>query len=132
MDVVFAEAPGFLRAEVRDDEFEQPRHIRPLHAREQPAPLLIIERHLVLHQRLQRLDGEAPHPAVIRERVLLEDIAPHARRVERGRQVRLFVAHLLLVIELQAQPLAEKRQRLLRVRIIAQQRLAVLDDLPAV
>ena len=130
VDVEFAEPARFLRLQIERDEFHDPRHIGPCETREQCAPLLEIELRAIFHQRLQRLLGEAAEAAIIRERVALENVARHALRIERRRQVRLFVTHLLLMVELQTEPLAQIRERLLRSRIVREQRLAVQDDPP--
>ena len=88
------------------------------------------ERHLFPHQRLDRRVAELPQIVARRQRLPLENRARHPRLIERRGQVRLPVARLLLVIELQIHPLAQKLQRRLRVGIVAQQRRAILDHPP--
>ncbi len=59
----------------------------------------------------------------------MENLPPDFCRVEGGRQIGLFVAHLLLMIELQLQAVAKKPQRRLWVRVITKERLPVFNDL---
>ena len=130
VDAKLAEPARLLRLQIRRDQLDQPRHIGPLQPSEQRAPPVLIKRDSVFHQRLQRLLGKRSEPRIMRDRIALEDLACHTFRIERSREIRLFVAHFLHVVELQAEPLAQKFQRLLRVCVVAQHRLAVLDDLP--
>ncbi len=61
------------------------------------------------------------------ERLFVESVASHKRRVELGGQVGLLIELLPLMIELQVEPVADQVQCPLRILAISQQCLPVLD-----
>ena len=130
MNLKLAKPAGLLRLQVRLDHVHEIRQIGPFQPREHHAHMRRLERHLSAHELLDRLLAELAQVVVCLHRLAQEDIAPDARLVERHGQVGLLVARLLLVVELQIQPLAQKLQRRLRVGVVAEQRLAVLDHAP--
>ena len=130
MDFKLAERPALLRLQLLLDQDHEVRHIGPLQPREHAARLRFIELHPFPHQRLDRRVAELPQIVARRQRLPLENLARHPRLIERRGQVRLPVARLLLVVELQIHPLAEKLQRRLRIGVVTQQRRAILDHPP--
>ena len=124
-----AKARRIRGLEFRDDQLHEPRHIGPLELAQQRAPLRIAQRDFITHERFERRVVELAEVVVL-QRLGEEHAARDPRRIERHRQIRLFVAHLLHMVELHIQPLAQELQRRLRVRVIGEQRRAILDDLP--
>ena len=123
------EVPVLRRLQILRDHLHQPRHIRPRQLRQHHIPLRRTQRRLVAHESLQFLIRE-PVQAIVLQCLLKKHLPRDQGWIEHGRQIRLRIAHLLHMIKLQPQLLAQILQSLLRVRVVTNQRLAIFNDLP--
>ena len=124
------EAAVVLRAQFREDQFNEPRRIGPRELAQKRAAVMRGKRHLPLHEILQRLLRKSLQPVVPSQRIFFKDLPRQPRIFNLRRQIRFPVPHLLLVVVRDAETLLQIPQCLLRCRIVCQQRLAIHDDPP--
>ena len=130
VDVEFAELATLLRAEVGQDQVDEPFVVGPVEPREQGATAAGGQLDAAFAK--NPVEGrvlEAGQIVLMRRRVTNEGLARHALRIEAGRQVRLLTGRLLaLVAEMDPQFAAEPGESPLRVAIVGEQPLATLDQ----
>jgi len=128
VDWELAKAFAFLRLQVGFDQFEQASDIRSLDLRQESAFLRRIERDLVPHETLEASGVEVTEIVRVLQRFTKEDFPSDQFLIERGGQVGRFITDFLLMVELEIQALAEESERGLRIGVVAEQRLAILDN----
>ena len=113
---------ALARLQLSRDKLDEPLYIRTLKLLQKRLTLLRLELRRLRHEPLQRILRKRIEAQVIAQRIGLEDRQRHRRRIEFFRQIRSLVAHFLFVIEVQAQPLFQVRQRPLRILVVVEQR----------
>ena len=129
VDGVFSEAPALFHAQFRRDEIDEPGQIGMRQPGEKGPALGGVEIGLGTNEIVERFIGKLAEPiAVLAERLRLECLTADAVRIERRRQIRLLITGLLLVIELQIEPLLEEVDRRLGIGIVREKRVPIFND----